>query len=250
MQNPKVITAIEGLQNQKETFNKIAVFPAVNISETKEDLQLVLEIPGYKHEDVSVRVLQSRLFVSGSRSENHFDKSRMHLSIERIASFRWVYDLKIPFSKNDLSINLENGFLFITVLKTEKTMSTIAEKPKTEGYIDDQVYFPRANVVETENHLEMSLEIPGYDNEDVAIKIINSSLTIRGKRTLTLFKKEQQYLRIEIPFRNSFLRRFELPTNVNQSQASWNVRLGVLYIYLPKLTTIKKAEVSRETMFA
>ena len=67
MKNSNEITAIDGLQNQKETFNKVAVFPAVNISETMQELEFILEIPGYKHEDISVHVMNTRLFVSGSR---------------------------------------------------------------------------------------------------------------------------------------------------------------------------------------
>lgn len=250
MKNSNVITAIDGLQNPKETFNKVAVFPAVNISETTQDLHFILELPGYKHEDVSVHLMNTRLFVSGSRNENYSDKTRMHLSTERIASFRWVYDLKMPATKNDLSISLENGFLSITVLKAQQVLMPITEYQVVENYMNDNVYFPRANMVDTENHLEMSLEIPGYENEDVSIKIINSSLVIKGKRKLSLYDKEAKYHRVEIHFRNSFLRRFELPVNINQSQATWNVRLGVLFVLLPKLKTIKKEEVSRETMLA
>ncbi len=243
----KLILATNGKLNQKEVFNRVAHFPAVNIAESHDNIQFVLEIPGYSQEDVSVHVLQSRLFVAGSRNENYFDKTKQHLQTERIASFRWVYDLKIPFTKKDLAITLQNGFMFITVLKSEKK-SFSNETAEIENYMEDNAYFPRANVVETEKHLEMSLEIPGYLNDDVNIKIINSSLIIKGKRSLQLFNNSYKYRRVEIPFKNSFLRRFELPTNVNQTQASWSVKNGVLYVYLPKLKSIKKEEVSREAL--
>lgn len=247
MTTNNLILAQDGKLNQKEAFKRMSNFPAVNIAETNDNFQIILEIPGYKYEDVSVHLMHSRLFVSGSRNENYFDKTKLHLQTERIASFRWVYDLKIPFTKKDIAITLENGFMFITVLKTEKRKVNI-QQAVIENYMEDNLYFPRANVVETENHLEMSLEIPGYRNEDVSIKIINDSLTIKGKRYLELFDKTRTYIKVEIPFRNAFLRKFELPENVNQTQASWNVKEGVLYVYLPKLKTIRKAEVMREAM--
>jgi HSP20 family protein len=248
MTTNNLILAHDGKPETKEVFNRVANFPAVNIAETKDNVQLVLEIPGYRHEDVAVHFMQTRLFVSGSRNENYFDKTKLHLQTERIASFRCVYDLKIPFSKKDLAISLENGFMFITILKTEKKALPSNETAIIENYMEDNFYFPRANVVETENHLEMSLEIPGYRNEDVSIKIINESLTIKGKRNLLLFDQSLTYKRVEIPFRNTFIRKFELPENVNKTQASWNVKEGVLYVYLPKLKTIRKEEVMREAM--
>ena len=190
-------------------------------------------------------IVDSALYQNGVRTDGPDDISDLVDIAKRDGGFVWL-GLSEPSHEE---FNLVVGEFNFHPLAVEDAVHA-HQRPKIEDYVDDQVYFPRANVVETENHLEMSLEIPGYDNEDVAIKMINSSLTIKGKRNLILFKKEQQYHRIEIPFRNSFLRRFELPTNVNQSQASWNVRLGVLYVYLPKLTTIKKAEVTKETMLA
>ena len=72
---------------------------------------------------------------------------------------------------------------------------------------------------------------------------------INGERKLELYNKSEQYHRIEIPFRNSFMRMFELPDNINKSQASWQVQNGVIFVFLPKLKTIVKEEVERETMF-
>jgi HSP20 family protein len=250
MEKDNLISAKENASSKKEAYNKIATFPAVNISETKDNFQIILEVPGFSHKDITIQSMNSRLYISGERTENPSDNTRTRISTERKSYFRWVYDLKEPFGKKDLSIALENGFLFITVPKTRKGTQEHTENIIIENYIEDNIYFPRANVVETSNHIEMSLEIPGYKNNDVSIKVVESSLTITGKRSLVLLNKEQQYLRIEIPFRNSFLRRFELPENVNPSQVSWNVQHGVLYVYLPKLKVIRKEEVARETMLS
>lgn len=248
MTTNNLILAYDGQPNQKEVFNRLTNFPAINIAETSDNVQIVLEIPGYRHEDVSVHVMQSRLFVSGTRNENYLKGMKLNLQTERIASFRWVYDLKIQFTRRDLDIKLENGFMFITVLKHEKKALWSSEYVGLESYMEENVYFPRANVVETENHLEMSLEVPGYHNDDVSIKFINDSLAIKGKRHLELNDKLFKYIKVEIPFRNTFIRKFELPENVNQTQASWNVKEGVLYVYLPKLKAIRKEEVMRETI--
>jgi HSP20 family molecular chaperone IbpA len=250
MKISNLIPVIEGKPNHKETFNKVSNFPAVNVSETKETLKIVLEVPGYTHEDIAVYAMGSRLSVSGSRKENATEKSKIPLSKERINSFRWVYDLKLPFRKEDLTITIENGFLFITLIKSEKVMLPVKNVPVLENYLEDNFYFPRANVVESESHLEMALEIPGYKTEDVFIDIKDTSLMITGKRKFELYNKGEQYHRIEIPLRNSFMRMFELPDNINKSQASWHVQNGVMFVFLPKLKTILKEEVERESMFA
>ncbi|MBK7849671.1 MAG: Hsp20/alpha crystallin family protein [Bacteroidetes bacterium] len=250
MKTNNPISATEGLMNKKERYNKLTGFPLANVAETNDLIELVLEVPGYKPEDISVHFIQSRIFISGSRNENYSSRSRLHLSVERIANFHWVYDLKIPISKKDLQIDLENGFLFITVRKTEKGIQPQTENALPENFMEDSVYFPRANIVETENHIELSLEIPGYKNEDVSIHSQEGKLEIRGKRSLNLYIKEMKYRRIEVPFRNKFLRRFELPENTNHGQLSWSVQQGILYVFLPKLSEIRKEEVSRESQLA
>lgn len=250
MKMSKIISATDIKPYQKEGLNKITNFPAVNVSETKNNLHIVLEIPGYDHEDVSVFVIQSKIYVSGNRQENLKTKEKTTLTTERISSFCWVYDLKMKFTKNDVVITLENGFLFISVEKHNTEMIPVSHNPIVENYYEDNVYFPRANVVETEKYYEMSLEIPGYKTDDVSIEITDTSLIITGNRSLDLNYKGQKYHRVEIPFRNSFLRRFDLPENVNKTQSSWNVEKGVLYVYMPKLKAIRKEEVAKETMFA
>ena len=70
MKMSKIISATDIKPYQKENLNKITNFPAVNVSETKNNLHIVLEIPGYDHEDVSVFVIQSKIYVSGNRQEN------------------------------------------------------------------------------------------------------------------------------------------------------------------------------------
>ncbi len=94
------------------------------------------------------------------------------------------------------------------------------------------------------------MEIAGYKNLDVSIKINDLNMTVRGKRNMQLYDKSFQYQRVEIPLQNNFVRKFGLPCNVNHSQATWKVELGVLHVTIPKLKTITKEEVGREAMWA
>ncbi len=147
MRNSIGITSSNTLASPANQINKVFSYPVCNIAESAEQLQIVLEIPGYKYDDIAVHIGQSRLFVSGNRKEDYGDKNRIHMVTERLASFRWVYDLKVIVGKEDLHIALENGFLFITVKKKCKTMPPPIDFVTMQMLVNDTASWPRTNIV-------------------------------------------------------------------------------------------------------
>ena len=97
---------------------------------------------------------------------------------------------------------------------------------------------PAVDMVENENELLVTADVPGVKLEDVEIKIEDGTLSFGGKRE---FKKEEKaggYHRIERSY-GSFQRAFALPESVDVEKTQAAYDNGVLKITLPKKEVAK-----------
>jgi HSP20 family protein len=99
--------------------------PKMDISENKENYILRLDIPGVAKSDISIKVQNNNLVISGKRDdkvENYKDNKMIRYE-RSYGNFTRVYSLPGPFDKDKIKAKYENGVLTITVPKTEKTQS-------------------------------------------------------------------------------------------------------------------------------
>jgi HSP20 family protein len=91
------------------------------------------------------------------------------------------------------------------------------------------------DVAETENAVEVRLDLPGAKAEDIDIQIDGGVLTIRGERKEEEEEKdeERKYHRIERRY-GSFARSITLPCGVREDEAAADYKDGVLKVVLPK----------------
>ena len=94
-------------------------------------------------------------------------------------------------------------------------------------------FHPPAEVNEQDTGLEISLELPGIDGENVEVIAAEGWLTVRGtkemereKEGLTYFLRERAY--------GSFERSFALPKSLVPEKATARFRNGVLTIRVPR----------------
>ena len=93
----------------------------------------------------------------------------------------------------------------------------------------------RLTVQETENALNVTLDVPGMNEKDLAVELHEDVLTIRGERK-SEDKAEQKILRAAgLKFEKSF----SLPYKVDSEAATAAVKDGVLTITLPKTPEAK-----------
>lgn len=92
---------------------------------------------------------------------------------------------------------------------------------------------PPVDVSETPDHLTFSVEVPGFKQDDLNIRLENGVLTIEGERKFEEQKKDKEYHRVERSY-GRFYRSFALPVNVDAERVSANLQDGVLHIELPK----------------
>jgi len=101
---------------------------------------------------------------------------------------------------------------------------------------------PSVDIYETENALILSAEVPGIEENDIEIKIENSTLTLHGERKFEKETKEENFHRIERAY-GTFHRSFTLPNYIDQDKIKAEHENGILKITMPKKTEMKPRKV-------
>jgi HSP20 family protein len=99
--------------------------PMFDVSETKEDFRVKIEIPGINKDDVNIEIRDNILMVSGERKETKVtDEEELH--IKEISYGKFSRSLKLPAKVNSENVTAKSvdGILHITLPKSE------SEKPK------------------------------------------------------------------------------------------------------------------------
>lgn len=101
---------------------------------------------------------------------------------------------------------------------------------------------PAANLVETDDAYEVTLEIPGFDREDLEVTVDQGVLSLSGRRTADHDQEGRTYhLRERVT--GQFRRAFSLPNSVNAEDVSATYEQGVLRVHLPKQPEAKTRKI-------
>ena len=92
---------------------------------------------------------------------------------------------------------------------------------------------PPVDIFETPEALTFSVELAGFKNEDLTLRVENGVLTLEGERKFEAETNERNYHRVERSY-GKFVRGFTLPSNMNPEKIQANLTDGVLLITLPK----------------
>ncbi|KYN94487.1 small heat shock protein, putative [Plasmodium reichenowi] len=94
---------------------------------------------------------------------------------------------------------------------------------------------PAMDVLDKEKHLEIKMDVPGLNKEDVQINLDDGKLEISGEFKKSHEQKdEQQRYYIKERCESSFYRSFTLPENVSEDEIKATFKDGVLKIDIPK----------------
>ena len=96
----------------------------------------------------------------------------------------------------------------------------------------DAAWWPQLDVVEKNNALVATLDLPGVRREDVKIEYVDGQLTITGERKRTFEEKKENVYRCEREVGN-FFRTIPLPDGVKAEQVKAAFTDGVLEITIP-----------------
>ena len=114
-------------------------------------------------------------------------------------------------------------------------------------YEDDPIwgtkdYFPKTNLFDTGENLEIVAEIPAFSKEDININVQGNYLEIRGTAKSDA-PEGFTPLRTERGI-SSFSRSFTLPVDVDSEKAEAVMKNGILFLKLPKSVAAKPRQIS------
>ena len=92
---------------------------------------------------------------------------------------------------------------------------------------------PAADVYETDAEYIFELEVPGFEEKQLAIEVSDHTLTVKGERTETKDGKGKTF-RVQERLAKQFERRFELPPEADSGHVAADFHAGVLTLHAPK----------------
>lgn len=105
---------------------------------------------------------------------------------------------------------------------------------------------PAADIYETDDEFVMELEVPGYEERELAIEIFDHTVRVKGERTEAKEEKEKSF-HLHERLERAFERRFELPAEADTEHVRAKFAKGVLEVHAPKLAVSKphKVEITK-----
>jgi HSP20 family protein len=103
---------------------------------------------------------------------------------------------------------------------------------------------PAVDFADKDKEFEITAELPGMDEKDIEVKLVNDTLTIKGEKKEEKEKREQGYFFSERRY-GSFIRTFQVPAGVDTAKIEAAFSKGVLTVKLPK---IPEAQTSEKTI--
>jgi HSP20 family protein len=97
--------------------------PEANITESEKAIEVAIELPGLKPEDVKVELHDRALWISGEKKEEKEEHGKtFHRMERRSGSFRRVFNLPVEVKDANVDANFDDGVLTITLPKTENAV--------------------------------------------------------------------------------------------------------------------------------
>lgn len=110
----------------------------------------------------------------------------------------------------------------------------------------DKSWTPAVDVTETQDSVQVLMDLPGVDPQGIEISLVGNMLTIKGARITPILRPEDSRHRRESPT-GAFSRSIPLPTAVDPDKVSADSKNGVLTVTLAKEERIKARHIKVET---
>jgi HSP20 family protein len=119
MEFPKWMNEVLGPEGMLARDGKF--LPETNVVETDKAIEVTVELPGMKPEDVKVEMKENALWITGEKKEEKEEKGKTFHRIERRAGmFRRVLPLPAEVTQDQVDARFTDGVLKITLPKTER----------------------------------------------------------------------------------------------------------------------------------
>jgi HSP20 family protein len=114
--------------------------------------------------------------------------------------------------------------------------------PSEQGSVITSSWFAPTDVSEDSDNIQISMELPGVDPEDVRLSLENNVLTIRGEKKQHFEENNERVHRFERTY-GVFERTFVLPNTVDADRIEARYENGVLFVTIPKAERARPREI-------
>lgn len=111
---------------------------------------------------------------------------------------------------------------------------------RTEGF-----WGPRVDVLERDDEILLTAELPGVSKDDIKVTLQDNVLTLKGEKRQERERKDEKHRVLERAY-GSFQRSFALPASVVVDKITASYKDGLLKIRLPKAEEAKTKEIKIE----
>jgi HSP20 family protein len=108
------------------------------------------------------------------------------------------------------------------------------------GSLNQMLTIPAVNILEKQDHYEISLAVPGMKKDDFSIDVEGNMLTISAETEQQKQEKDDRHTRREFNY-TSFSRTFTLPEGVRKEKIDATYENGLLKLVLPKTEEARKS---------
>lgn len=97
-----------------------------------------------------------------------------------------------------------------------------------------------ADVAETDGEFEVTMDLPGFEHDDIEVRITDRTMHVEAEREEQI-EEDEEYIKRERSHRSA-VRTIELPAAVREGDAEASYENGVLTVTLPKASEAEEAE--------
>ena len=126
--------------------------------------------------------------------------------------------------------------------KDSAALEQVESKHETERIRERRVFLPRTDIYETQDGLELVMDVPGVDEKSVEITLEKNILTINAYPSFT--RPADHVMAYAEYSEGDYQRSFALSDEIDRTKIDAKVKNGVLYLHLTKAVAVKPYKVS------
>ena len=107
--------------------------------------------------------------------------------------------------------------------------------------VSTPVMSPTVDIVEKDGGFDIKVELPGVEEKDIEVKVVNGGLVIRGDKKEEKEERAKGYVMSERSY-GAFERYFGLPDGIDTDKIAATYTKGILTVTLPKTHEAKLQE--------
>jgi HSP20 family protein len=140
-------------------------------------------------------------------------------------------------------VNIE--YLYASQMReVQKKMGSIVE---SVPFVSGTVKRPSTDVMETDEAIIVTMDVPGVDKGDIDIEIMGDQLSVSARRAMEHKHKDECVYKCELDY-DVFKRSIRLPVDIKSEETKATLCNGVLKIILPKTVMISKTKIGVEEL--